>query len=174
MGRDISKLVMNPIRLRIIQYLLIHGSGTPSQIMEEMSDIPPASLYRHMKQLYEADCITVAEEKKIRGTVERTYAMKGGKHCEFSKESAEHLIQSSLMSLMTSFGKYFSKETADPVKDFLSLSTSTLLLTDEEFMEVMEKIGEATAPYLCNTAEKGRKVRKFTFISSPREEDEND
>lgn len=174
MGQDISKLVMNPIRLRIIQYLLIHGSGTPSQIMEEMSDIPQASLYRHIKLLYEADCITVVEEKKIRGTVERTYAMKGGKPCEFSKDSVEHLIQSSLMSLMTSFGKYFSEETADPVKDLLSLSTSTLLLTDEEFMEVMEKIGEAITPYLCNTAKKGRNVRRFTFISSPCEEDEDD
>lgn len=174
MEQDISKLVMNPIRLRIIQYLLIHGSGTPSQIMEEMSDIPPASLYRHIKLLYEADCITVVEEKKIRGTVERTYAMKGCQPCEFSNDSVEHMIQSSLMSLMTSFGKYFSKETADPVRDFLALSTSTLLLTDEEFMVVMEKIGEAIAPYLCSTVEKGRNVRRLTFISSPCEEDESE
>ncbi|WMC92082.1 helix-turn-helix domain-containing protein [Kineothrix sp. MB12-C1] len=174
MDQEITKIVMNPIRLRIIQYLLLHGVGTSSQIKEELSDIPPASLYRHIKMLYEANCIMVVEEKKIRGTVERTYALRGNKPCAFSKVSVEQLINSSLMSLMTSFGKYFSREDADPMKDLLSLSTSTLLLTDEEFTEVMEKIGEAITPYLGNQEKEGRNIRKLTFISSPGEEEEKE
>ncbi|NLL78061.1 MAG: helix-turn-helix domain-containing protein [Clostridiales bacterium] len=174
MDQDISKIVMNPVRLRIIQYLLIHGEGTPAKIKEELNDIPPASLYRHIKMLYESGCITVVEEKKIRGTLERTYALKGNPPCEFSKNSVEQLIQSSLMSLMTSFGKYFAKKEADPVKDLLSLSTSTLLLTDKEFLMVMEKIGEVINPYICSKPEEGRRVRRFTFISSPCEEDEKE
>lgn len=171
MDQDISKIMMNPIRLRIIQYLIFHEKGTPSQIMEELSDIPSASLYRHIKLLYENGCIEVTEEKKIRGTVERTYALNAKAPCELAKGGAEQLIQSSLMSLMTSFNKYFAKETADPLRDMLSLSTSTLLLSDEEFMTVLEKIGEAISPYLCTKPEEGKNIRRFTFISSPCEED---
>ena len=70
MEKDFMKVIMNPIRQRIVQYLMIHGQGTSKEIMEELTDIPPASLYRHVKILAENGCIEIAEEHKIRGTVE--------------------------------------------------------------------------------------------------------
>lgn len=162
---------MNPIRLRLMQYLMIHGTGTVSQIKEELCDIPPASLYRHIKTLCEGGCLEIVEEKQVRGTVERTYALKQKGCVEEDYNSAEHIIQSKLMSLMLSFTEYFAEESADPVRDMLSLTTSTLLLSDEEFVEMTAKILEAISPHLCNKPTEDRKQRRFTLLSSPCEKE---
>lgn len=165
------KIIMNPVRLRIVQYLIVHGTGTVSQIKEELNDIPPASLYRHIKTLHSAGYIIVTEEKKIRGTVEKTYVLNPTPMKEPTKEDAEHLIHGMLLSLMASFTKYFAKEDADPVKDMLSMSTSVMFLTDEELVELLTKIGEVFSPHINNKNTEGRKARRITFISSPNEKE---
>ena len=43
---DLAKIVMNPARIRIAQYFLVHEQGTTAQIGEELSDVPKASLYK--------------------------------------------------------------------------------------------------------------------------------
>lgn len=171
--KDITKIIMNPIRMRIIQYLLMQGQGTTKEIKEELSDVPPASLYRHIKVLSDAGFITVVEEKKVRGTMEKTYSLTQNSENpigEYSVENAKKLINASLLSLMASFNHYFNKKECDPMKDLLSLSTSTLLLTDEEYMTMTAKIGEIFNGVIQNKPTSERKVRRITFISSPCEE----
>ena len=169
--QDFTKIIMNPVRQRIVQYLILHEEGTVSSIREELNDIPPASLYRHIKILYEAGGIEVVRERKIRGTVEKTYALVKNPAGEYSREGAAQMIQAALFSLAASFSRYFAQEENDPRKDLLSLSTSTLLLTDEEFMEMTAKIGAVFTDYIYNKPEEGRKIRRFTLISSPSEEE---
>ena len=72
---------------------------------------------------------------------------------------------------MADFQKYFAREDADPQKDLLSFTTSTLLLTDEEFMMMMQKIGNVFNEVIYNKPENGRQPRCFTFISSPCEKE---
>ena len=74
-GTDLAKIVMNPVRMRIAQYLLLHEHGTTVQIGEELSDVPKASLYRHMRILEDAGLIQVVQENKKRGTVEKVYKL---------------------------------------------------------------------------------------------------
>ncbi|NCD02951.1 MAG: hypothetical protein EOM00_08140 [Clostridia bacterium] len=169
---DFTKIIMNPIRQRIIQYLIIHGQGTTGEMKAELTDIPPASLYRHVKALFENNCIEVAEERKVRGTVEKTYRLVQNPIGEVTSQDISILFQTGLMSLMATFQAYFSNPDADPQKDLLSLSTSTLLLTDEEFMDMMQKIGSIFNEVIYNKAGEGRKERRITFISSPCEKEE--
>ena len=61
---DLAKIVMNPVRIRIAQYFLVHEQGTTAQIGEELSDVPKASLYRHMKIMEDAGLIRVVQENK--------------------------------------------------------------------------------------------------------------
>ena len=171
MEKDFMKVIMNPIRQRIVQYLMIHGQGTSKEMMEELTDIPPASLYRHVKILAENGCIEIAEEHKIRGTVEKTWKLCPNPLGDFSTAAAAALIQSGLLSLMADFQKDFAREDADPQKDLLSFTTSTLLLTDEEFMMMMQKIGNVFNEVIYNKPENGRQPRCFTFISSPCEKE---
>lgn len=165
--KDLTKIMMNPIRLRIVQYLMIHKQGTTGEMKQELSDISPASLYRHVKILLEAGCIEVFEEKKIRGTTEKTYGLVQQPMGEVTEQDIAGLFQSGMLSLMTSFEQYFAGEDADPKRDMMSFSTSTLLLTDEEFMEFFQKMGEVFNGVIGNQPTEGRKQRRITFISSP-------
>lgn len=70
-----SEVVMNPVRQRIIQFLMVHERGTVKEIKEVLDDIPTPSLYRHVKILAENEIIVVAEENRVRGTVENIYEL---------------------------------------------------------------------------------------------------
>lgn len=172
--KDFTDVIMNPVRQRIIQYFILHEKGTSAEIHGELSDIPKASLYRHIKILLDAGCIEVVEEKQVRGTIEKTYALVQNPIGEDpTMEDVSGLIYSTLMSIQTSFVKYFSREDVDAAKaqqDMIMLQASTLMMNDEEFMEFLKKMGEIIAPYVANQPGEGRKPRRFTIISSPVEE----
>lgn len=165
--KNLADVIMNPVRQRIAQYLLIHETGTTAAIGQELSDIPPASLYRHMKVLLEAGCIEIESEKKVRGVTEKTYRLVQNPMGDVNNQDVAMLIQTSLLSIVSNFQRYFAKEMADPQKDLLSVSTSTLMLSDEEFMQVLQKIGSAIHEVINNKPEEGRKPRSITFISAP-------
>ncbi len=171
-NKDITKIIMNPTRMRIIQYLMLHESATTAQIKEELTDISPASLYRHMKTLEEAKLLVVIQENKIRGVVERVYQLNKENPFgeDISNENIKQVIDTGLLNIMGSFERYLNKKENDPQKDLLSFSTATFLLSDEEFMEFMKKIEELYNGVLSNKENEDRKVRRITFISSPSEE----
>lgn len=169
-GTDFAKIIMNPVRIRIAQYLIIHEEGTTAQIGTYLSDVPQASLYRHMKILEDAGLIYVARENKKRGTLEKIFRLNQNNPFvtkEPGKEDFVQLIQGTLLELMGDFQRYLMKDDANPQKDMLSLTSSVLLLTDEEFMDFFQRLGEVYNSVLCNKADGKRKPRKLTFISSP-------
>lgn len=172
-GEDITKIIMNPTRMRIIQYFMLHENATTTQIRGELEDVPKASLYRQMKILEDANLIRVIEENRVRGAVEKVYEFNkenpmGGN--ENSIKDGLQIINSSLLSLMGEFNRYFVQENVDPIKDLLFLSTSTLLLSDEEFKEFTGKIGGVFNQVIQNKVNKDRRIRRITLISSPSEE----
>lgn len=166
--KKFAEVIMNPVRQRIAQYLMVHEKGTAGEIGAELSDVPTASLYRHLKVLLEADCISVVEERKVRGTVEKTYGLVMQPMGDApGKEDIAGLVEQSLFALMASFRRYFAREDTDPIKDCISVASSTLLLTDEEYMEMLGKIGNIINGYVLNKPEPGRKPRQFTIVSLP-------
>ena len=134
METEIAEVFMNPVRQRIIQYLLVHEKGTVKEMKKELSDIPSASLYRHIKILNDHEFLVVVEENKIRGTVENVYRLNRDA-LEVDDESGT-AVQMSLLGLCAAFAKYFSGGHADPRKDLLMLTSCTLTLTDEDFIKI--------------------------------------
>lgn len=173
MEKNLVDIVMNPVRQRILQFFVVKKSGTVNDICSELTDIPRPSLYRHIKILQEAGLIEVISEKMVRGTMERTYALTTPKAEDYSKEDIAVIIQSTLLSLMASFGEYFKKPEADPMKDCLSISTSTVFLSDEEFISLMQSIAGLFSGILNNKPVEGRKERHLTIISSPNTKEES-
>lgn len=171
MDKKFSKAIMNPVRQRVIQLLVRKERATTKQMLEELADIPAASLYRHLRVLLEANCITVLEETKVRGTVEKTYGLVKNPIGEYSKDDMGELIQTSLLSLMGSFQSYFQKEEANPIEDMLALSTATLLLSDEELKDMLTEIGEVVKKVADNAYSPERKERRLSIILSPCEQD---
>lgn len=162
---EIAEVVMNPVRQRIFQYLLVHDKGTVKEIRKALPDIPSASLYRHIKILTEHSVITVVEENRIRGTIESVYQL--NKSALEIDDDDGRAVQISLMGISTAFAKYFASGHADPRKDMLLLTNCTLTLTDDEFSNFLTDINEVATKYMSKTITKESKMRQISLISSP-------
>ncbi|MBP3610807.1 MAG: hypothetical protein J6J42_10800 [Lachnospiraceae bacterium] len=150
---------------RIIQFLMIHGKGTVKEMKGKLSDVPTPSLYRHVKILADNSVIIVAEENRIRGTIESVYQLN---EKPLSIEDDNGLaIQTSIMSICTSFAKYFASGNANPRKDLYMMTGVTLMLTDEEFKKFFTEAYEVAMKYMSKEPDEGRRARQISIISSP-------
>ena len=165
MKTEIAEVFMNPVRQRIIQYLLVHEKGTVKEIKKELPDVPSASLYRHVKILNDSAFIIVVEENRIRGTVENVYSL-NREALEVDDENGT-AVQMSLLSLCAAFAKYFSSGHADPRKDLLMLTSCTLTLTDEEFIKFLTELNEVATKYMSIPVTETSVSRQITLVSSP-------
>ena len=165
MKTEIAEVFMNPVRQRIIQYLLVHEKGTVKEIKKALPDVPSASLYRHIKILNDNAFIIVIGENKIRGTVENVYQL-NREALEVDDENGT-AVQMSLLSLCAAFAKYFSSGNANPKKDLLMLTNCTLTLTDEEFIEFLTELNEVATKYMSKPIAETSVSRQITLVSSP-------
>lgn len=162
---ELAEIVMNPVRQRIFQYLLTHETGTVKDLRKTLPDVPSASLYRHMKILTENGILTVVGENRIRGTVESVYRLnKSALEIDDADGSA---VQSALLGICASFAKYFSSGHANPQKDMLLMTTCTLTLDDEAFMEFLAEINQIALKYMDAPVKEDSKIRQITLISAP-------
>ena len=160
-----AEVVMNPVRQRIFQYLLVHETGTVKEIRAALPDVPSASLYRHMKILTEHSILMVVGENRIRGTVESIYSLNNSALEIDDADGAA--VQTALLGICASFAKYFSGESPDPKKDMLLMTTCTLTLSDEEFMDFLSEINQVAVKHMDIPIKDGRKTRQITLISAP-------
>lgn len=165
METEIAEVFMNPVRQRIIQYLLVHEKGTVKEMKKVLSDIPNASLYRHIKILNDHKILVVAEENKIRGTVENVYKLNRAA-LEVDDESGT-AVQMSLLNLCAAFAKYFSSGHANPRKDLLMLTCCTLTLNDEDFIKFLTELNEVATKYMEKPVTEKSVSRQITLVSSP-------
>lgn len=166
-SKQLSEILLNPVRMRIVQYFITAREGTISQLAEELTDIPKPTLYRHVNMLAKADILIVVREAPVRGAMERTYSINPKPLFEANQNQTAELINCSLIKLIEEYGAYFKKEENDPIKDMLLLTSAIFLLDDKEFAEFIEEYGKLVNRYLENKPAKGRKLRKLTIISSP-------
>ena len=162
---EMAEIVMNPVRQRIFQYLLVHETGTVKEIRKALPDVPSASLYRHMKILTEAGILSVIGENRIRGTVESIYQLNKSA-LEIDDEDGV-AVQTALLGICASFAKYFSGASSDPRKDMLLMTTCTLTLNDGEFMNFLSEINQVAVKYMDTPVKEGSKTRQITLISAP-------
>jgi DNA-binding transcriptional ArsR family regulator len=162
---EMAEVVMNPIRQRIFQYLLVHDTGTVKEIRTALPDVPSASVYRHMKILTDHGVLVVVGENRIRGTVENIYKLNADalKVCDENGR----IVQSALLGLCGAFAKYFAGENPEPIKDMLLFTNCTLTLTDEEFGNFLSEVNTIAAKYMSVGVSAESKTRQITLISSP-------
>ena len=165
---ELAEIVMNPVRQRIFQYLLVHETGTVKEIRKALPDVPSASLYRHMKILTENAILMVVGENRIRGTVESIYQL--NKRALEIEDADGAGLQTALLGICASFAKYFSSGHADPKKDMLLMTACTLKLNDEAFMDFLSEINQVAVRYMAIPVKAGSKTRQITLISAPTDE----
>ncbi len=165
--RDVMEIILNPIRIRIIQELSTKETLTATELCGKIKDVPRTTLYRHISILLENNILVVISEKKIRGSLERTLALNTEEISRINTlENAPQNVLGFLMNKYARFQSYLNSENADPAKDKLFLSDSVVMLDDQEFDQFLSELFGLIQKYNLEFAE-GRKARDISIISAP-------
>ena len=73
--KDINKIMLNTVRMRIIQELSKVQNITATELCEKIKDVPRTTMYRHINILIDNNILSIVSEKKVRGSLERTLAL---------------------------------------------------------------------------------------------------
>jgi DNA-binding transcriptional ArsR family regulator len=148
-------LILHPVRMRIIQHLS-KGAATVNELKEWMADVPQATLYRHLNRLAENEIIYIIHERKIRGAVEKTYAM----HEDSPYMSVEELEQLSgeehlklfmtFLSSVTGQARSYLVNNPDFTGDSFGYHQLDLYLTPEELKELNDGMNELLTKFKSN------------------------
>jgi DNA-binding transcriptional ArsR family regulator len=140
------EVVLHPTRIRILQEVA-GRKLTVRQIAELLSDVPQTTLYRHLKILVQAEQLKVVEERPVRGTMEKLYAL-GDNLGLIGPETAREMSVDDWMaacklfagSVLGDFSRYLRRADAEPVGDLAGMRKYSLELTHEEFGRLLGAI----------------------------------
>ncbi|VEF46226.1 Helix-turn-helix domain [Bacillus freudenreichii] len=166
-----ADIILHPVRMRIIQTLVNGRKRTVQQIGEKLSDVPQATLYRHLKKLLDAKIVEVVEKNPIRGAVEKVYALPDQAGVisldDIEKWTAEEHMDAFLkfMSIVLGdFERYVNQEDFNFQKDGAGYRQVSFYATDEEYQNFIEKVGKELAKLTSNKEIPGRRRRTMTTI----------
>ncbi|KRG17046.1 hypothetical protein ACA29_01035 [Lederbergia galactosidilytica] len=170
-----ADLLLHPVRMRIVQQLLLNKPLTIAQLVEILGDVPQATLYRHINLLLEANLIEVIETQKVKGTEERKFSVKMD-NLQIPESEIEVLSQEdhirhfsvfhgNLLQLATSYLANTSPEKYE--QEGFSYAYVPLHLSDEEFQELTQSIQQEIEKVFNNKLTPERTTRIFGSMFIP-------
>ncbi len=174
MKKDMYDIMLNPTRMRIVQIAATRATMTANDICGIISDVPRTTLYRHINILIEANVLSVVDENKIRGSVERTLALNVAKLRK--KNANEDIPQQALkflMNIYAKFEKYFNNANCIHGINNVFFNNTIMMMTDQEFDQFLSDMQALFVKHRYEMAD-GRKPRDISIISSPPMEDNHE
>jgi DNA-binding transcriptional ArsR family regulator len=169
-----ADLLLHPVRLRVLQLLLGGEEMTTAEMAARLSDVPTASLYRHIGRLADAGVLTVVRERAVRGTSERTYAVDiaatqvGAEAVrDMTREDHRRAFTAYTAGLLGQFERYLEREDVDPAQDRISYRQAVLWLTDDELDEMVEELRETITRHMAHREAPGRRRRTLATVLLP-------
>ncbi|KPI53277.1 hypothetical protein Q3304_10240 [Clostridioides sp. GD02377] len=179
MNDKLMDCFVNPTKCKLVLEIFSNNRTTAKQLGEKFQDISKATLYRYLNKMLEDDIIKVVEEHKIRGTVEKVYAMKldiadDVKTIinENSGEEYAQLFTQYMMVFLKEFYEYAKREEKDILKDGSGFSVCPVYASVDEITEASKKIASILEPLRNNSNGEGRKMHSIGLIITPPKEDE--
>ena len=168
-----SDLLLHPVRLRIVQ-ALVKRPLTAAQVKELLGDVAQATLYRHIKQLEQGGLIEIIDERRIRGGIERTYqvveaavSLGADDLAEAGAEDHFRYFVTFVGTLLSDYAGYLERDSLDLAADRVGYRQVPLWLTDEEFDELSQELGDALKQRLSNEPGPERRRRLISTIVVP-------
>ncbi|WP_420749677.1 helix-turn-helix domain-containing protein [Rhodococcus sp. O3] len=170
-----AELLLHPIRLRIVQALLGGRTATTAQLRTLLDDVSPATLYRQISTLADAGVLEVVSERRVRGTVERTFRLvveraqvTGDEAAAMSSDDHRRAFLAFVAQLLADFDAYLD----DPhrrglAEDVVGYRQVALDLTDDEALSLVTEMGQLLTRYLELGPGDGRRRRLFSRIIMP-------
>lgn len=164
---------MHPVRLRVVEAFLGDRKLTTADLRAELPDVPAASLYRHIAWLIDAGVLDVVAERKVRGTIERTYVKQGVQSvsrdelARMTREDLRRAFLSYVTTLLADIDRYLERDEADLRRGGATFRVAAVWLTDDELSELAGGFGRLLRPYLDRPATPGRTRRVIRTIVLP-------
>lgn len=169
-----SELLLHPLRLRIVQTFLGGRRLTTIELREELADVAPATLYRQVGTLVDGRLLEVVEERKVRGTFERTYQLREDAASlsaddaqEMSEEEHRRGFLTFVAGVLADYDRYLDGGDIDLGRDLVGYRQIVLNLTDDETMELVTELREVLAARADLPPGPGRRRRTVTTILVP-------
>lgn len=171
-----ADLLLHPIRIRIVQSLYGGKQLTTQQIAEELSDIPQATLYRHLKKLLDHHFLEVIEERPQRGAIEKVYQLhedaihiSGSDTANWSKGDHSRAFARFLTTLQADFDRYLENSQLDLQKDQISYRQAAFYLDDQEMQDLIHELATAIQKRMTYqpNASRRRRLLSTILISDP-------
>ncbi|TCC46519.1 ArsR family transcriptional regulator [Kribbella capetownensis] len=171
------ELLGHPVRLRIVHALRGGRTLTTAELGERVPDISKATLYRHVDLLAGGGILEVAEERRVRGAVERRYRLRLDR-ASITPELAEQVTVDdhrqgfgvAVAALVAEFNAYLDRDGADPIADLVGYRQHAVWLSREELLQLIEGLRAAILPVLSNEAAPDRARYLLSPILFPVEE----
>lgn len=176
MTEKIMECITNPVKCKLLLEIYSQKQTTAKHLSDVFNDIPQATLYRNLNKMLNDGILKVVEENRVRGTVERTFALALNLNSDFEAILAENsgtLYMQVFMQYLLGFAKQFQEYCKSPdidiKKDMSGFFLSHLYLSDEELTELMKSISNIVKAVEKNEPQAGRKLRTFGIIITPPE-----
>ncbi len=170
----VAEVLLHPLRLRIVQAFLGGRALTTAALHAALPDVPPATLYRQVTVLAEAQVLEVVGERRVRGAVERTYQLRAGAGSLGAEQVAalsldEHRqgFLAFVSALLDDFDRYSGSDDADLVRDMVGYRQTALHLSDTELQDLLEDMHRVLEPRLRLPAAPDRKRRILSTVLLP-------
>ena len=148
-----AELLLHPVRWRVVQALMGRHLTT-ADLSEQLPDVATTTLYRHVGLLAKAGVVVVVEEQRVRGTVERTYALADppglGEEEVATMDRDQHrqMFLQFTTGLLATFERYLARDEIDPVQDFVNYNQAALYVSEDELEHLGEAMTALLTPYL--------------------------
>ncbi len=154
------EVILHPVRFQIIKLLAVKQL-TPKEMIDQLTDVPQATMYRHINKLLKHGILTEVQANQKRGTLEKVYALskEGGL---LRREELENCTSDQHMdffarfalSLIFGFNRYMSSPDSNFTQDKITYLSGLFYLSDEEADEVKKKLIAIFEPYKDNADNK--------------------
>jgi hypothetical protein len=137
--------------------------------------VPPTSLYRHLGHLIDAGVLDVVSERRVRGTVERTYVARAAPSvspddlASWTADDHRRAFYGYVAALLNDFDCYLGQEHVDLRRDGAGYRMAGLWMTDEELNELTQGFVSLLQPYMANpaTPDRRRRILGTIVLSAP-------
>jgi hypothetical protein len=172
-----ADVLLHPVRLRIVQAFLGDRALTTTELRSELTDLPAASLYRHVARLVNAGVLAVVAERRIRGAFERTYVLRStaatiglDEIATWTPEDHRQAFIAFVAALLGDFDRYLAHGGIDLLRDGASYNLAGMWLDEAEFAELQRELVTVLQPRLANAPKAGRRRRILGSVFIPGED----
>ena len=127
------ELLAHPVRLRIVHAMRGGRSLTTTQLCARIPDVSKAMVYRHVDLLASGGILEVADERRVRGAVERHYRLRldrvtvdADALAALSPDDHRRVFATSMAVLVAEFNAYLDRDGADPTADSVGYRQGTI------------------------------------------------